>query len=309
MKMTLEQLTIFAEVAERQHLTRAADALALTPSAVSAAVRRLEEAYGVPLFDRIGRGISTTAAGRIFLEEVRPVLARARAAERVLGELGDLQRGEISVFASQTVASYWLPPVLMRFQAEYPGIRLSLTIGNTATVAEAVAEGIAEMGYVEGEVANSVLRVDPLVEDELMIVVGPDHPFAGKGDLTPQQLVGETAWVLREPGSGTRSEFEQALSEKGVDPAGLAVALELPSNEAVLSAARSGLCATAVSGHVAAPHLATGDLVRVDIALPSRTFILLRHRDRDPGRAARKLAEFSISAATPDPRADLPAVR
>tara|TARA_B100000949_G_scaffold227919_1_gene234824 strand:+ start:93 stop:1022 length:930 start_codon:yes stop_codon:yes gene_type:complete len=309
MKMTLEQLTIFAEVAERQHLTRAADALALTPSAVSAAVRRLEEAYGVPLFDRIGRGISPTAAGRIFLEEVRPMLARARAAERVLGELADLQRGEISLFASQTVASYWLPPVLMRFHSEYPGIRLSLTIGNTATVAEAVAEGIAEMGYVEGEIANPVLRVDALVEDELMIVVGPDHSFAGRDDITPEQLAADTAWVLREPGSGTRSEFEHALADKGIDTGRLAIALELPSNEAVLSAVRSGLCATAVSGHVAAPHLATGTLVRVDVALPSRTFTLLRHRDRDPGRAARKLAEFSMSAATLDRRADLPAVR
>ncbi|TDH39431.1 LysR family transcriptional regulator [Pseudohoeflea suaedae] len=307
--MTLEQLAIFAEVAERQHLTQAADALALTPSAVSAAVRRLEEAYGVPLFDRIGRGISLTAAGRIFLEEVRPMLARARAAERLLGELGGLQRGEISVFASQTVASYWLPPVLMRFHAEYPGIRLSLTIGNTATVAEAVAEGAAEMGFVEGEIADPALRIDSLVDDELMIVVGPDHAFAGRHDISADDLVGKTAWVLREPGSGTRSEFEHALARKGVDPERLEIALELPSNEAVLSAARSGLCATAVSGHVAAPHLTTGNLVRVDIALPSRTFRLLRHRDRNLGRAAQKLAEFSLSVAASDPRADLPVCR
>lgn len=306
MKMTLEQLAIFSEVAERQHLTRAADAMALTPSAVSAAVRRLEEAYSVPLFDRIGRGISLTPAGRIFLEEVRPMLARARAAERLLGELGNLERGEISVFASQTVASYWLPPVLMRFHAEYPGIRLVLAIGNTATVAEAVADGMAEIGFVEGEVSNLALQVDPLVEDELMIVVGPDHAFAGR-NITVADLIGKTAWVLREQGSGTRSEFEHALAQKGVDPARLAIALELPSNEAVLSAARSGLCATAVSGHVAAPHLATGDLVRVDMTLPSRTFTLLRHRDRNPGRAAQKLAEFSLSVAASDPRADLPA--
>lgn len=307
MKMTLEQLAIFAEVAERQHLTRAADAMALTPSAVSAAVRRLEEAYGVPLFDRIGRGISLTAAGRIFLEEVRPMLARARAAERLLEELGDLERGEISVFASQTVASYWLPPVLMRFHAEYPGIRLSLTIGNTATVTEAVSEGMAEIGFVEGEIKDLALQVDPLVEDELMIVVGPDHAFTGRKNITAADLIGKTSWVLREQGSGTRSEFEHALAQKGVDPARLAIALELPSNEAVLSAARSGLCATAVSGHVAAPHLATGDLVRVDMALPSRTFTLLRHRDRNPGRAAQKLAEFAMSVAASDPRADLPA--
>jgi DNA-binding transcriptional LysR family regulator len=306
MKMTLEQLAIFAEVAERQHLTQAAEALSLTPSAVSAAIRRLEDGYGVPLFDRIGRGIGLTQAGRIFLEEVRPILARARSAERLLGELGDMQRGGISVFASQTVASYWLPPVLMRFHRAYPGIRLSLTIGNTSTVADAVAEGIAEMGYVEGEVDNPLLDIKPLVEDAMVIVVGPDHPLTAVSEVTPRHLVEETAWVLREPGSGTRSEFEHALTDLGVDPAALAVALELPSNEAVLSAARSGLCATVVSGHVAAPHLATGDLVALDFALPSRTFTLLRHRDRNPGRAARELARFSMPGNGVDALPDLP---
>ncbi len=306
MKMTLEQLAIFAEVAEREHLTQAADALSLTPSAVSAAVRRLEDAYGVPLFDRIGRGIGLTEAGRIFLDEVRPTLARARSAERLLGELGDMQRGAISVFASQTVASYWLPPVLMRFHSAYPGIRLSLTIGNTATVADAVAEGIAEMGYVEGEVDNPLLDIKPLVEDAMVIVVGPDHPLAAERELTARHLTEETAWVLREPGSGTRSEFEHALAHLDVDPASLSVALELPSNEAVLSAARSGLCATVVSGHVAAPHLATGDLVALDFPLPSRTFTLLRHRDRNPGRAARELARFSMPEGDAAAHADLP---
>src|SRR4051812_21868181 len=108
--MTLEQLRIFLAVAEREHVTRAAEALNLTQSAVSAAVRALEERHGIALFHRVGRRIELSEAGRIFRNEAERVLARAQAAELVLSELGGARRGTLAVQASQTVASYWLPP-------------------------------------------------------------------------------------------------------------------------------------------------------------------------------------------------------
>ena len=115
--MTLEQLAILIAVAEREHLTRAADAINLTPSAVSSAIKNLEQHYGVELFHRVGRRIELTDTGRIFFGEARETLARARSAELVLSELGGLMRGTLSVHASQTIASYWLPPRLMAFRA------------------------------------------------------------------------------------------------------------------------------------------------------------------------------------------------
>src|SRR5690242_17384260 len=104
MKMTLEQLRIFVAVAERQHVTRAAEALNIAQSAASAAVVAIEAGYGVRLFDRVGRGIELTEAGRRFLVEAQAVLARAAAAELTLAELGGLVRGSLSVHASQTIA-------------------------------------------------------------------------------------------------------------------------------------------------------------------------------------------------------------
>src|SRR5471032_2166488 len=127
--MTLEQLRIFVEVAQREHLTQAASALALTPSAVSASIRVLEERYGTPLFNRVGRRIELSEAGRLFLREARITLASARTAERTLSELGGLQRGTLQIQASQTIASYWLPPLLVQFRQRYPQIELSLTAG------------------------------------------------------------------------------------------------------------------------------------------------------------------------------------
>ncbi|MBX4958667.1 LysR substrate-binding domain-containing protein [Rhizobium lentis] len=284
--MTFEQLSIFIAVAEREHLTNAASAIGLTPSAVSSAIRNLEASYGVELFHRVGRRIELTYEGRVFLGEARATLARANAAALVLSDLGGLQKGELVVFASQTIASYWLPAMLMRFKNRYPGIDLKLMIGNTTTAAKAVLDGLAEVGFVEGSVDEPALNVQPLAEDELLVVVGPRHPWARGKPIAPAELASGTKWVMREKGSGTRSAFEAAISNLGIGPGDLNVALELPSNEAVISAAREGLCATVVSGAVAAPLLAQGLLVKARFPLPSRQFAILRHKQRHSSRAS-----------------------
>src|ERR1700735_1531680 len=129
--MTLEQLRVFVAVAERQHMTRAAAALNLAQSAVSAAIALLEERHGAKLFHRVGRGIQLTEAGTLFLPEARAVVARAEAAELVLSELGGLKRGTLAVQASQTIASYWLPRHLVAFRRAYPDFEIPLAGGNT----------------------------------------------------------------------------------------------------------------------------------------------------------------------------------
>jgi DNA-binding transcriptional LysR family regulator len=133
--MTLEQLRVFVAVAERQHVTRAAAALNLAQSAASAA---LESAHDIKLFNRVGRRIELTEAGVLFLAEARAVLARADAAQLVLSELGELKRGTLTVQASQTIASYWLPRHLVAFHRVHPRIDIGLKIANTAQVAAAV---------------------------------------------------------------------------------------------------------------------------------------------------------------------------
>ncbi len=125
-------------------------------------------------------------------------MARARAAELTLAELGGLQRGELNVYASQTIASYWLPPFLMKFHDSYPGIAINLTIANTRTVANAVRGGAADIGFIEGEVDEPALAMREVAEDALVIVVGPDHPWADGHPLTAQALTTQTSWILRE---------------------------------------------------------------------------------------------------------------
>jgi DNA-binding transcriptional LysR family regulator len=294
--MTLEQLRIFVAVAERQHITQAAAVLHLTQSAVSSAISALETRHDVRLFDRVGRNIVLNQTGEVFLQEARAVLARAAAAEAALADLGELRRGRLSVCASQTIASYWLPERLVAFHARYPAIEVDVAIGNTAEVAEAVKEGFAELGFVEGEVDDPVLSKQEIGSDQLMIVVGRDHPWVDGPELSVEDLA-RTPWVLREAGSGTRSAFEAAVGKLGLDPSLLLIALTLPANEAVLAAVEAGAGATAISESVALSHLRAGQLRHIPFKLPARAYYRLRHKERYRS----KVGDAFLNLAHPTP--------
>lgn len=282
--MTLEQLRIFVAVAEREHMTRASEALGLVQSAVSAAIAALESRHETALFHRLGRRIELTDAGRIFLEEARAVLARAAAAELALAELGNLNAGTLAVHASQTIASYWLPRYLVRFQQAYPKIAIRLSIGNSAQVAKAVLEGAAELGLVEGQVNAPSLEDRVIAGDRLVIIVGMDHPWAKRRRIGTADLI-QSDWILREPGSGTRSEFEEALKQLDISPRDLRVVMELPSNEALRAAVEAGGGATAISELVVEAGFSLGRLRKVKFDLPTRSFHVLRHPERYQSKA------------------------
>ena len=289
--MTLEQLCIFVAVAERQHVTGAARALNLTQSAVSNALAALEERHAIHLFDRVGRGVVLNENGRMFLGEAQAVLARARLAETALADLGGLRRGRLAVFASQTIAGYWLPERLVQFHERHPAVELDVQVGNTREVAQAVLEGAAELGFVEGELDHPLLERQDVGQDRMVILVHPSHAWAQGKRLLGRDL-SLAVWVMREQGSGTRSSLEAALAAAGCDPSALLVAMTLPSNEAVLSAVQAGAGVTALSEHVARSALAAGQLVAARFNLPERGFHMLRHRDRYNSRASDALVSM-----------------
>ncbi len=296
--MTLEQLRIFVAVAERQHVTQAARALNLAQSAASHAIAALEARYDAKLFDRVGRRIELTEAGRTLLTEARTILAQVGRAELALSAFGSLDHGTLAVQASQTIASYWLPRHLVAFHRAHPLVDIRLTIGNTAQVAEAIETGAAELGFIEGAVESDRLVSVPIAHDQLVLVVGPEHPWARGSPPSAADLL-ESEWVLREPGSGTRSEFERALAHFGLEVHDLRIVMELPSNEAVRGAVEAGLGATALSASVAAPSIESGLLHHVRFSLPRREFCVLTHARRYPSR----IAEALLTAIDPSPTA------
>lgn len=284
--MTFEQLRIFAAVAEREHLTQAASALRLTPSAVSAAIKSLENFYGIHLFDRVGRGIRLTREGGLFLHEAKGILAKVKSTEALLAELGNLKTGSLDIQASQTIANYWLPQRLLAFSQAYPGIAINVAIGNTASVAAAVVAGDAEFGFIEGFLDEPTLALSPVGADKLVVVASASQKLAAQCELE------DLRWIMREPGSGTRSVFERSLRDMGIDPNRLDVALVLPSNEALLTAVMSGSCVTALSENIVKPFIENGQLQVVDLDLPLRRFTLLRHKERHLTAPARKFEPY-----------------
>jgi len=283
--MTLDQLRIFVAVAEREHVTRAAEALNVTQSAASGAIAALEMRHDIKLFHRVGRGIELTDAGKLFLTEARAVLARAASAELALSEYGGLKRGNLRLVASQTIAGYWLPERLAVFHARYPQVELSVALANTEGAAQCVLDGDAELGFIEGSIDVPALAHWQIGADRMLLV--------GRApvEAVTDAWLSAAPWVMRERGSGTRSTFEAAIRDRGLDPRALNVVLTLPSNEAVLAAVRAGVGYAVLSQLVVAPAIEARALHALPFDLAARPFSGLRQKERYRSKAADALLE------------------
>lgn len=285
--MTLDQLRVFAAVAERSHVTRAAHALGMTQSATSAAIASLERLSGVKLFNRVGRGIELTEAGRRFLPEAKNVIERAAVARAILEQSAETESGTVSVGASQTIANHWLPRRLAAFREAYPAVRLDITIGNTQTVEDAVVSGDLDIGMVEGPTTHEILIRTIADSDRPVLVTSPGMsvPLLSTGRIDLSSL----PWIVREEGSGTRNALRQLCDRMGVPFDMLRIILVLPSNEAVREAVEAGAGAAVISEQVVAASIETGRLSVVPVDLPERDFALLRHSQRVMTPAQRAL--------------------
>ena len=292
--MTLDQLQIFIAVAEREHVTRAADALGMAPPSVSAAVASLEREFGTKLFHRVGRGIILTEGGTLLLDEARALVNRADAVKLAMREFTGLRRGRLEIKASQTIASHFLPPRLVDFHQAYPGVALVVSIGNSTQVVEAIIRGNIELGFIEGpeeELHDSCLAVEMIAPDDLVAVVSVNHPWGIMKKFTIDDLTAGK-WVLREDGSGTRAAFVKALDALGIPYGSLNIAIELPSNEAVLAAVLAGAGASILSARVCADAIKAGTLKCLPVSLAPRAFYAVQHADHYRSRAVSALLEI-----------------
>jgi DNA-binding transcriptional LysR family regulator len=195
-----------------------------------------------------------------------------------------------------------------RYRASYPGISLTLTIGNTETVAAAVREGIAALGFVEGQVDDQALSVMPIAEDELVLVVGAALARPKGSAIAPADLK-SMRWVSRERGSATRALFEKAMAKAGLRISDIDVILELPSNEAVRAAVEDGAGAAVLSKLVVSASIEARSLIALDFALPKRQFFALHHKERAITQTERELLKLIDTLCQPASRRAVPPAR
>ena len=257
---TLHQLKIFATVAEHQSFARAAQALHLTPAALSIQVRQLAEAAGQPLFEQIGKRIHLTEAGRVVLAGAREILQRLDQTADELAALQGLERGILRL-AILTTAKYFIPRHLGRLCARYPGIEASLFVGNREALLERLAQNQDDL-YILGQPPEKIrVHAEPFAENRLVAIAPFGHPLAGEQMISMVELAAEPL-LFREEGSGTRLACEAFFARAGVHPRPRMV---LGSNEAIKQSVVGGLGLAILSEDTVRAELARGELIILNV--------------------------------------------
>lgn len=276
LRLTLRQLSVFVAVVQHGSTIAAAEALAMSQSAVSAALADLEVSLETRLFDRIGKRLSINETGRQFFPRALSLLDQAHELERFGSNAGVVLR----IAASNTIGSYVLPAMLAGFRAaQARPCSLDLRIANTREVLQDLLRLDADVGLIEGTSHERELASTHWCDDEMVVVVGAGHALAkDNGDLAALR---DADWLVREPGSGTREIVEQRLAPLLGD---IRFALELGNAEAIKGAVMSGFGVSCLSLHVVHDELQKGTLVALRRGLPQlvRPWYLVVHRDKFP---------------------------
>ena len=293
LRLNLRQLEVFAATARCGSTRGAADLVARSQSAASAALAELEGVLGVALFDRVGRRLVLNENGRALLPRVSALLEQAAQVERLFGTA---HAAPLRVAASLSIGEYLLPELLARWKTTHPASPVELTIGNTSEVIDAVAALDVDVGFIEGPQTHPQLVLRPWRSDELVIVAASAHPLAGR-TATLRQLR-EAAWALREPGSGTREAADRWLIER---VGALRVEFELGSPEAIKRLVAAGAALGCLPREVVAHELAQRTLVEVDTTLPraTRRLAIVLHRSKHLGRGTEDFLRLCAESAPP----------
>jgi len=278
--MLRPELESFLAIARERHLTRASRALHLTQPAVSAQLRRLEETLGTRLFHRTAKGMELTQAGTVFLRHVERAAAWLDDGRSALDGLGELVHGSLSIGAGATATTYLLPALLRAFHTAHPGIRLHVREQGSTAVADAVRAGALDLGVVTLPVPDERgLEITHWREDELLLIVPPDHRLARAEQFAWNDLLGEPL-VLFEAGTAVRRLIDGALSQREVT---VQPVMELRSIESIKQMVAQGIGAAFVSRYALSP----GQGLRPLTGPLARALGVCTRVDREPTAASR----------------------
>lgn len=294
MHVSLRQLRVFEAVARHNSYTRAAEELHLSQPAVSMQVRQLEDEIGLPLFERLGKQVVVTEAGREVFHYSRAIGQSLREMEEVLESLKGVSRGSLRIAVASTV-NYFAPRLMAIFQQRHPGIGLRLDVTNRESLVQMLDSNTVDLVLMGVPPRNVEVEAEAFMDNPLVVIAPPDHPLAGERAI-PLARLAEEVFVMREEGSGTRQAMERFFSERGQT---IRYGMQMTRNEAVKQAVRSGLGLSVVSLHTIELELETGRLVILDVeGFPDRRqWYLVYRRGKRLSPAAGAFRDFVLTEA------------
>ena len=292
MNLTFRQLRVFSEVARLGSSQAAALSLHITPPAVSMQLKELESQLSLALFNRKGRGLTLSTAGEYFLVHARRLLVAHKDAEDAMARFVKLDRGVLTLGIVST-AKHFVPQLLARFHQEHPGIELRLRVAHNrdklVTLMQAGEVDLSVMGRPPREIAT---RAEAFAAHPLVFVAAPDHPLVGPAPVPPAALA-IYPFVVREPGSGTRTAMQAFFDEHQLEPR---ISMEVASNETIKHAVMAGLGLSLLSLHTIGLELHSGLLriLNIEGTPLMRTWFVVRLQSRQLSPAAEAFRYFII---------------
>ena len=261
--MNLKQIESFLRVADLQSFTKAARQLYMSQPAVSFQIKALEEDLSVVLFKRGEKKMILTDAGQIMYREAKQMLLHYHKMKAELDDLKGLKTGKLNVSAGNIVGEYILPQLIAGFIKKYPGVTINLKITGSDQVVKQVHNHEADIGFSGAKTEESDLECRCWLEDELLLLVPPDHSWTGMKTIKGRDLLEET-FIWQEKGSGTRRIVEERIG-KHINLKQMSGVLEMSSSRAVLTAVEAGLGVSIVSRYAARDSLELGRVKSVQI--------------------------------------------
>ncbi len=221
MEITLNQLRVFAVVAQTCNFTRAAEELCLSQPAVSAQIHSLERGLGVRLFEQMGKRVFLTEAGQKLLPYAEDIIALAGQLEKVVDDVRQTASGKLRLATTTTIAIHLLPPILSDFQSKYNKVQVLLKVcKSTDEIVQGVIHNVWDLGVLASSLEHPDLQhpgieVDALLRDQLVVIVGLNHPWVGRNEVRIDELVGQPI-ILYEQGSRVRNLIDEELDRRGL---------------------------------------------------------------------------------------------
>ena len=291
--MADRRLQVFHTVARMLSFTKAAESLHMTQPAVTFQVRQLEEHFNTRLFDRTHNRISLTDAGRRVFEYADRIFELYGEMENGVRELTGEISGALTIGASTTIADYMLPTLLGDFNARYPEVAIHLKVSNSDGIVSMVESNAIDLGVVESPVSNKNLVVETCKQDQLVAIVPKGHPLTGQKQIRFSALL-DYPFICREEGSGTRDVINGYLDGLPECAAGIKVAMELGSPEAVKGAVEAGMGVSVVSRATVQKELKLGTLVTLALDPPLvRPFSFVHQKQKFRMRVMEELLDFA----------------